>query len=132
VVFAPSEQRVDAHTAVEDRLAIGRAGRYRLKGWQGELIVRRVREGGVPLAWLAHVSIQARRGGEKFQSGPGRPARSLKKQFQAAAVPAWAREAPLFFSGGQLVYVPGLGLDARAIGMPGQPQVTLEWLPMRP
>lgn len=114
----------------EDRLSITRAGRYRLPGWSGELIVRRVKQGGVPLAWLAHLSIAARGGGEQFQAGFGRPPRSLKKQFQSAGVPAWAREAPLFYSGGQLVFVPGLGVDARAIGIPGQAQVEFEWQPV--
>jgi tRNA(Ile)-lysidine synthase len=42
-------------------------------------------------------------------------------------VPAWERDGPLLFSGGQLVYVPGLGLDARVIGLPGQAQVSLRW-----
>jgi tRNA(Ile)-lysidine synthase len=113
----------------EQQLRIQRAGRYRLPGWGGELRVRRVPQGGVPLAWLAHVCVLARGGGERYQAGPGRPPRSLKKQFQARGVPAWARDAPLFFSGGQLVFVPGLGIDARAIGLPGQAQVSLEWLP---
>ena len=46
--------------------------------------------------------------------GPGRPPRCLRKQFQAAGVPAWARDVPLFWAGEQLVFVPGLGIDARA------------------
>ena len=39
--------------------------------------------------------------------------RSLKKQYQAAGVAAWQREGPLLYAGEQLVFVPGLGLDAR-------------------
>jgi tRNA(Ile)-lysidine synthase len=46
-------------------------------------------------------------------------------------VPAWQRDGPLVYSGGQLVFVPGLGLDARVIGLPGQPQATLDWRPAR-
>ena len=88
----------------------------------------RVKEGGVPLAWLAHLELRPREGGERFQAGVGRPPRSLKKQFQAAALPPWQRDGPLVYSGGQLVFVPGLGLDARVIGMPGQAQVTLLWV----
>ena len=57
----------------------------------------------------------------------GRPARSLKKQYQAADVPAWERDGPLVYSGGQLVFVPGLGIDARALALPGQPQLGLRW-----
>lgn len=108
-------------------LSIRRAGSYRLPGWGGCLRAVRVGEGGVPLAWLAQVELRERSGGERFQAGIGRPARSLKKQFQAVEVPAWQRAGPLVYSGGQLVFVPGLGIDARVIGLPGQPQVTLQW-----
>ena len=111
----------------EATLCIRRAGAYRLPGWGGCLRAVRVKEGGVPLAWLAQVELRERSGGERFQAGIGRPPRSLKKQFQAAEVPAWQRAGPLVFSGGQLVFVPGLGVDARVIGLPGQPQVTMHW-----
>ena len=40
----------------------------------------------------------------------------------------WERSGPLVYSGGQLVFVPGLGLDARVIGLSGQPLVRLRWL----
>lgn len=111
----------------ETTLRLSRAGRYKLPGWGGELVATRVKEGGVPLAWLAHLELRERSGGEQFQAGMGRPPRSLKKQYQAAQVPAWEREGPLVYSGGQLVLVPGLGLDARVIGLPGQAQVSLHW-----
>lgn len=121
---------VAAPTVVpESTLSIRRAGGYRLPGWGGTLRVTRVKEGGVPLAWLAQVALRERAGGERFQAGIGRPARSLKKQFQAAELPAWQRLGPLVYSGGQLVFVPGLGLDARVIGLPGQAQVMLRWVP---
>jgi tRNA(Ile)-lysidine synthase len=111
----------------ETTLSLRRAGRHALPGWGGWLVVSRVREGGVPLAWLGHVELRARSGGEQFQAGIGRPPRSLKKQYQALGVPAWERDGPLVYSGGQLVFVPGLGLDARVIGLPGQPLVQLRW-----
>ncbi len=111
-------------------LSVRRAGRYPLPGWSGVLQVERVKEAGVPLAWLACLELRRRSGGERFQAGPGRPPRSLKKQYQAAGVPMWGRNGPLVYSGGQLVFVPGLGLDARVIGLPGQPLVTLRWLPL--
>ena len=113
----------------EITLSVLRAGSHALPGWGGVLNVMQVEEGGVPLAWLAHLSLRARGGAERFQSGLGRPPRSLKKQFQAAGLPAWQREGPLVYAGGQLVFVPGLGLDARVIGLPGQPQVTMDWRP---
>lgn len=111
----------------EATLQVRRAGTYRLPGWGGSLRVVRVREGGVPLAWLGRVELRAREGAEQFQAGIGRPPRSLKKQFQSAGIAAWERAGPIVYSGGQLVFVPGLGLDARVIGVRGQPLVTLHW-----
>ncbi len=116
--------------ARESALQLHRAGIYRLPGWGGALRVTRVKEGGVPLAWLAHLELRERLGGERFQAGLGRPPRSLKKQFQAASLASWERSGPLVFSGGQLVFVPGLGLDARVIGLPGQAQAMLSWEPL--
>ncbi|MBC8057666.1 MAG: tRNA lysidine(34) synthetase TilS [Rhizobiales bacterium] len=115
--------------APDTRVSIRRAGLHAVPGWLGALQVDRVREQGVPLAWLAQLELRPRRGGEQFQAGLGRPPRSLKKQYQDAGVPMWDRHGPLVYSGGQLVFVPGLGLDARVIGMPGQALVTLRWLP---
>lgn len=123
-IKAASAQRVS-----ETLLRITRAGRYPLPGWHGCLIATGVKQGGVALAWLGHVELRMRQGAEQFQLGSLRPARSLKKQFQAAGVAAWQRDGPLLFSGGQLVFVPGLGLDARVIALPGQPQVLLSWRP---
>ena len=112
----------------ETRLSVTRAGHYALPGWAGHLHVERTSGEGVPLAWLAHLELRPRAGAEQFQSGLGRPPRSLKKQFQGAGVPEWGRAGPLLYSGGQLVYVPGLGLDARVLGLPGQPLVRLRWV----
>lgn len=111
----------------ETALSITRAGRYPLPGWGGVLVAERLREGGVPTAWLARLELRARSGGEQFMGASGRPPRSLKKQYQAADVPAWERGGPLVYSGGQLVFVPGLGIDARVQAAPGQPQLGLRW-----
>jgi tRNA(Ile)-lysidine synthase len=84
---------------------------------------------GIPLASLAGARWQARQGAEQFQRTFATPPRSLKKQFQAAGVPVWARDAPLLFaSDGTLLFVPGLGTDARALARPGRPRVRLEWV----
>jgi tRNA(Ile)-lysidine synthase len=114
--------------AREAVLSIRHTGAHVLPGWSGVLHVDAVPDQGVPLAWLAHLALRERAGAEQFQAGIGRPPRSLKKQFQEAAVPAWQRTGPLLYSGGQLVFVPGLGLDARVIGLPGQALVTLRWV----
>ncbi len=113
----------------EAGLIVDRASTHLLPGWGGRLQFSRVDEGGVPLAWLGQLELRARLGNEQFQEGPGRPPRSLKKQFQAAGVPEWDRRGPLVYSGGQLVYVPGLGIDSRAVGLPGQALMMLTWLP---
>jgi tRNA(Ile)-lysidine synthase len=118
-----------AHPEVqrETQLSIRRAGVYKLPGWTGELRVQRTAQGGVPLAWLGQMELRERSGGEQFQAGIGRPPRSLKKQYQAAGLAAWQRDGPLLYSGGQLVFVPGLGIDARVLALPGQAQVALQW-----
>jgi tRNA(Ile)-lysidine synthase len=112
----------------ETSLSVRRAGTFALPGWGGRLVVRRVAAHGVPLACLAHLELKPRQGAEQFQAGIGRPPRSLKKQFQSAGVSAWERRGPLFVSGGRLVFVPGLGLDARVVGVPGQALVALQWV----
>ncbi len=115
-------------SARSETLSLAREGTYAVPGWGGCLKVRRVDEGGVALSRLNALRLVARRGGEHFQAGPGRPARSLKKQFQEKAVPAWERDGPLLYHGEQLLYVPGLGVDARAIAGKGVAQASLQWL----
>lgn len=110
-------------------LALGAPGTYAPPGWPGRLQVRRVRAGGLPLALLAQARCVPRTGGEQFQSHALGLPRSLKKQYQAAAVPAWERGGPLVWAGDQLLWVPGLGPDARALAAVGVPQASLRWLP---
>jgi tRNA(Ile)-lysidine synthase len=109
--------------------SLTRAGTYPMPGWGGRLRVQRVDEGGVPMSLLSELRLVERRGGEQFQQARGRPARSLKKQFQSNAIPAWDRGGPLIYCGEQLIYVPGLGLDARAVAARGVRQACLVWLP---
>lgn len=120
---APAAQR-------EASLMLSRAGRYVLPGWGGALVARRVREGGVALERLAMLRLAERGGGERFQAAPGRPARSLKKQFQAAGLPVWQRDGPLLYDAdGTLLFVPGLGVDAAALAPRGTAQLALAWEP---
>lgn len=117
---------VPAALVVPVPLSISRTGRHPVLG--GELVIKAVTDdGGVPLALLRDCELRPRAAGQRFQRAPRTPARSLKKQFQDAGVPAWQRAAPLLFSGDVLVFVPGLGLDAKAQALPGEPRVTLEW-----
>ena len=110
-------------------VAVTAAGLYPVAGQGGALRVSAAREGGAPLAALRTAQWRARSGGERFQRAPGTPPRSLKKQFQAAGVPAWQRDAPLLYdTQGCLLFVPGLGIDARAQAAPGEPQFMLSWV----
>lgn len=110
-------------------LAVRRAGRYPVPQWQGVLVATRVAKGGIALARLARASLRPRGGGERLRLAASRPSRSLKHQYQAAGVPAWARRGPLVWDGDALLFVPGLGMDAAALAAPGEPQVTLRWEP---
>jgi tRNA(Ile)-lysidine synthase len=119
----------EASQPAQVTLTLNHPGTYAVSPWQGSLQVRRVRAGGLPLALLAQAQCRPREGGEAFQSHAKGVPRSLKKQYQAAAVPAWQRVGPLVFAGEQLLWVPGLGPDARALAQPGEAQVSLSWLP---
>jgi len=100
-----------------------------LPQWGGVLRVLAVAAQGVPRASLQGLSLRVRSGGEAFQLGPGRPVRALRKQYQQQAVPAWCRGGPLVWRGDQLLFVPGLGMDARCWAPEDEPQWTLVWQP---
>ncbi|MEP7281859.1 MAG: tRNA lysidine(34) synthetase TilS [Rubrivivax sp.] len=109
-------------------LDLSQPGRYALVGGHGVIEVEEVKSGGVTARRLAQVRLRARQGGERFQAAPGRPPRALKKQYQMLGVAAWDRVGPLVVAlDGQLLFVPGLGIDARVLAPAGQPQLTLRW-----
>jgi tRNA(Ile)-lysidine synthase len=109
--------------------AVHRAGVHKVPGSGASLHVSKTTTDGIPLALLRNAQWRMREVAQQFQRAPGTPPRSLKKQYQAAGVPAWSRDAPLLVSAdGQLLFVPGLGADARAIATPGQPRVSLAWV----
>jgi tRNA(Ile)-lysidine synthase len=121
-----------AAPAAAATLDLSRAGRWPAPGWHGAFVVAPVAQGGIAPALLAQVALRARRGGERFQFGPRSLPRSLKKQYQAAGVPVFERDGPLLWAGdGRLLFVPGLGLDARCHAAPGEPQLALQWQPSR-
>ena len=73
-------------------------------------------------------SIRLRAGGERLQPDPKRPRRTLKNLFQEAGIPPWERERlPLLFCGDDLVWVPGLGVDARYQARASAEGVLPEW-----
>jgi tRNA(Ile)-lysidine synthase len=116
-------------TLADLALSIAACGELCLPAGLGYLTIDAVEQGGVALSRLRNCRLRTRRGAEQFQLAPNRPARSLKKQFQSMAVPSWERGGPLLYSDGQLVFVPGLGIDARAWAPQGEPQVQLRWRP---
>lgn len=113
-------------------LCIEGPGAYELPGWSGRLLVSPADgSDALALSRLQRVQARAREGGERFQRAAATPARALKKQFQAAGLPAWQRQGPLLFdAAGELLYVPGLGLDARCLAAPeaAGPRVRLTWV----
>ena len=106
-----------------------RCDRYVLPGWNGALLVFPADERGIAPHRLAQIEARARAGGERFLLERAGVARSLKKQWQSAGVPVEGRDGPLLYgSAGELLFVPGLGIDARAWAPPGAPQWGLRWL----
>jgi tRNA(Ile)-lysidine synthase len=84
---------------------------------------------GLPASWLADCQLRPRTGGEDFQRGPRSIPRSLKKQYQALGVRGRARSGPLVYAGDRLVFVPGLGIDARSLRTEGADLRCLHWEP---
>ncbi len=118
--------------AVGVSLSVARPGAYPLPDWGGVLWVAEAGEGGLPAPGVGAAcqwQVRNRSGGERWQAHGAGPARSLKKQFQLAAVPPWARQGPLLFSGDSLLWVPGLGVDARHRARPGERQWALNFVP---
>lgn len=102
--------------------------RLALPALGGELVFRRVRGRGFDPKLANSIVVRLRSGGERLQPDARRPRRTLKNLFQEAAVPAWQRERlPLLFSGEQLVWVPGLGIDARFQAKKNLAGVLPEW-----
>jgi tRNA(Ile)-lysidine synthase len=85
---------------------------------------------GVALSRLDAVSVKSREGGEQFQLGTDRPVRSLKKQYQSLGIAAAERAGPLLYLGDELLFAPGLGVDARHWAPSNEPQVTFAWTPL--
>lgn len=125
------DRRNEAAVPLGLTIDLSRPGRYLVPEWAGELCVADSTGPGVPFSLLSRVLLRPRQGGEQFQAGPRRPPRALKKQYQTHAVPPWARTGPLLWAGPQLVFVPGLGIDARVLVDGAQGRALIEWHPHR-
>ncbi|WP_231512086.1 tRNA lysidine(34) synthetase TilS [Paucibacter sp. KBW04] len=113
-------------------LDLSKPGIVVCEDWRGQWLVEAVESGGVALERLRQVLLAARSGGEQFQRAPQSVPRRLKKAFQEAGVPATDRQGPLLWVDSALLFVPGLGLDARQWAAPGEAQLRLEWQPQAP
>lgn len=101
-----------------------------IPAWQGRLVFESGGGPGLDRAQLLRGPLRlcARRGGERLQLDTKRPSRTLKNLFQESDVPARERcGLPLLYLGDELVFVAGLGTDARA----GQVSdgIRLRWQP---
>ena len=93
----------------------------------GELRFRRARGKGIA-ATADGLTVRLRKGGERLQPDARRPRRTLKNLFQEAGVPPWERDRlPLLVLGADVVWVAGLGVDARYQAAKNAPGVLPEW-----
>jgi tRNA(Ile)-lysidine synthase len=126
----PPQPRLDVPPAGSVRVDLSRPGVVVVAGWDGAFHVC-TGPAGLSEDMLRDVSLRRRAGGERFALAPKALPRSLKKQYQTLGVPAWQRAGPLAWSGGELLYAPGLGIEAGACARhPGLLHV--EWVPNAP
>lgn len=101
-----------------------------LKQLNGFINFEHTKDTGINLQKLSQhpVTIRLRHGGEHFQPHSKRPRRSLKNMLYEAAIPPWERSTlPLLFSGKQLVWVPGIGIDCEFQVIPGEFGLNPTW-----
>jgi tRNA(Ile)-lysidine synthase len=81
----------------------------------GELRFHRAKGTGIDGRFVTQgLTVKLRSGGERLQPDARRPRRTLKNLFPEAGVPPWQRaRLPLIYRGADLVWAPGLGIDAR-------------------
>jgi tRNA(Ile)-lysidine synthase len=109
---------------------LSRPGVHVLAPWQGAFRIDAVERGGIAASDAARLIVRPRAPGDRFQAGVRRPARSLKLQYQASGVAPTERDGPVVCrEDGGVVFVAGLGIDARAVAADGDEQVAIAWLP---
>jgi tRNA(Ile)-lysidine synthase len=104
--------------------------RLALPALGGELRFRRVRGRGISRELIKgkRLQVRLRAGGERLKLGARRPSRTLKNLFQEAGVPPWERlRLPMIFCGRDLVWAPGLGVDAKYLSVGRAPGIVPDW-----
>ena len=99
--------------------------------WSGVLRFEETDGVGFDRDWLRArpLELRARAGGERFKPHPTRPSKTLKRLFQDAGIAEFDRGAlPLVWRDDELIYVAGLGADARLVDADGE-RVRLAWIP---
>ncbi len=111
-------------------------GRYSLPAWNGELVITEVSgdEPGIAEKYLTAGELQARprRGGEKLKLYRNRPRKYLKDLYQKADIAEFDRsKLPLLWSGEDLIFAAGLGMDVRYEGDASEKErrYRIEWKP---
>jgi tRNA(Ile)-lysidine synthase len=102
--------------------------------WGGALVFTRTTGEGFDARWLGAEPLQLRprTGGERFKPHPTRPSKRLKQIFQEARIPEYQRSAlPLVWRDGRLIYVAGIGPDARLLVAEGE-RVRIDWVGAAP
>jgi tRNA(Ile)-lysidine synthase len=78
----------------------------------------------------SQVTLRSGAGGERLRLASGRPSRPLKKLFQEAHIPHWARNGvPRIWCGERLAAIPGIGIAPEFQATAGDPGWELEWRP---
>lgn len=88
---------------------------------------------GISLAKLhaGKCEVRSRDGKGRLRTDCRRPSRSLKNLFQEAGVPPWERrELPQLYCGGELVWVPGIGIDCAFQAKAGEAGVLAKFAPL--
>jgi tRNA(Ile)-lysidine synthase len=102
--------------------------------WGGALVFTPTTGEGFDASWLGAEPLQLRprTGGERFKPHPTRPSKRLKQIFQEAHIPEYQRSTlPLVWRDGRLIYVAGIGPDARLVVAEGE-RIRIDWVGAAP
>lgn len=122
---------VDTADRTEEAIVWRGEDEIAIPAWSGVLRFDRTQEEGFDPEWLAGevLALRPRAGGERFKPNAARPSKTLKRLFQDAGVPEFARaRLPLVWRRDDLIYVAGLGPDVRFTDRDGE-RIALRWLP---